>query len=347
MSRTITALFDTRADAEAGKQRLLAADVDANHVQIHDQDSLGSQGYSTHSQRGVWNNTKNAFLPDEDRHTYEEGIRRGGVLLTADIDGDADDAGRAVQALEAANSVDIDERAGQWRQQGWDYNSAAGAAAGGTAYAAGRTATTGTATTGTTGTTGGEEHIQLAEEQLVVGKREVQHGGVRVRSYVTERPVQEQVRLREEHVNIERRPVSGAVSGNADALFQERTVDVTATAEEAVVGKTARVTEELVVSKTADTRVETINETVRKTEVEIDQTGGRTDAGYGTTGTSGTTGTATGAVGGVANKAAGLGQEALGNVKQAVGGLTGSESLKQSGQAQERAGEARQGKRPD
>lgn len=63
---------------------------------------------------------KHAFLPDEDRHIYEEGLRRGGVLLTADIDGD--DAGEAIRALEdvSVNSVDIDERATLWKLQGWN-----------------------------------------------------------------------------------------------------------------------------------------------------------------------------------------------------------------------------------
>ena len=62
-------------------------------------------------------------------------------------------------------------------------------------------------------------------------------------------------------------------SGNLDnsALFQDKTIEMTETAEEAVVAKQARVTEELVVSKTADTRTETITDTVRKTEVDIDE----------------------------------------------------------------------------
>jgi stress response protein YsnF len=54
-----------------------------------------------------------------------------------------------------------------------------------------------------------EEHIPLVEEELRVGKREVNRGGARVRSYVREVPVHEQVSLREEHVDVERRPVSG------------------------------------------------------------------------------------------------------------------------------------------
>ena len=130
MSRTLTALFDTRADAEAGRQRLLDARVDADNIKIHDKSSVGDTGYSSHDTPGLWASIKNAFLPDEDRHVYEEGVRRGGFLLTADID--SDDAGEAIRALEdvSVNSVDIDERASQWKSQGWNPPSAGAAAAG-------------------------------------------------------------------------------------------------------------------------------------------------------------------------------------------------------------------------
>lgn len=117
MSRTLTALFDTRADAEAGRQRLLDARVDADNIKIHDKSSVSEAGYSSREEPGMWTSIKNAFLPDEDRHVYEEGMRRGGFLLTADIDGD--DAGEAIRALEDVNGIDIDERASQWKAQGW------------------------------------------------------------------------------------------------------------------------------------------------------------------------------------------------------------------------------------
>lgn len=118
-----------------------------------------------------------------------------------------------------------------------------------------------------------EERIQLAEESLVVGTREVERGHIRVRSRIVETPVQEQVTLREEHVEIARRSVDAPVS-DADALFRDRTIEVAATAEEAVISKQARVVEEVVVSKDASRRVETISDTVRHTEVDI-QDGGR------------------------------------------------------------------------
>ena len=278
MSSTITAMFDSRADAEAAKERLKASNVDTDHIHVHDKSSAGyrEQGYSTHQDRGMWDSIKNAFLPDEDRHTYEEGVRRGGAVLTADVD--EDDVARAVQVLEEAGSVDVDDRAGQWRQSGWAYQ-AGGDMAGGAALGGFGDRDTGARDAGSQ-----EEVIPVVEEQLVVGKRDVSRGGVRVRSYVTETPVHEQVRLRNERVNVERRPVDRELSGSDDA-FRERTIDMTATGEEAVVGKTARVVEEVVVSKSADERVEQIDETVRRTDVEIDRDEG-TDvsrgSGFGT-----------------------------------------------------------------
>lgn len=134
--------------------------------------------------------------------------------------------------------------------------------------AAGRTGTgTGTETRGA-GVE--EERIPLVEEKLVVGKREVETGGIRVRSRIVEKPVSEQVTLRDEHVEVERRPVDERVE-NPGALFKERTVEMTETDEEAVVAKEARVREEMVVRKDVDRHVEQISDTVRHTEVDVDQ----------------------------------------------------------------------------
>ena len=120
------------------------------------------------------------------------------------------------------------------------------------------------------------EPVPVVEEQLRVGKRETGHGRVRVRSYVVETPVNEQVQLTEERVSIERRPVDRPVTG-ADA-FQERSIEAETRGEEAVVSKEARVVEEIGLRKEAETRTETISDTVRHTEVEIedDTTGGST-----------------------------------------------------------------------
>ena len=73
------------------------------------------------------------------------------------------------------------------------------------------------------------------------------------------------------------------------SAFQDRTIEMQAPSEEAVVGKEARVVEEIGVRKEATERVETVRDTVRHTEVEVEDT--RTQAspttGTSTTGTSG------------------------------------------------------------
>jgi uncharacterized protein (TIGR02271 family) len=159
---------------------------------------------------------------------------------------------------------------------------AAGSAAAGQAPLPGRDTPTGRTTTApmqaaapTTGNptpraTGAADAIPLVEERLRVGKRDVDHGSVRVRSYVVETPAEAQVNLRQEHVQVERRPVDrppGAVGG---ADFQDHVIEATESAEEAVVGKEARVREEVVLRKTADQRTETIADTVRHTEVKVE-----------------------------------------------------------------------------
>ncbi|MGI3902242.1 MAG: DUF2171 domain-containing protein [Janthinobacterium lividum] len=95
------------------------------------------------------------------------------------------------------------------------------------------------------------------------------HGRLRVRSYVVETAVDEQVSLRSETVQVDRRPVDQVVSAT-DALFQDRTIEVEEFAEEAVVSKEARVVEEISLRKEAHDRTETIRDTVRHTEVYIE-----------------------------------------------------------------------------
>lgn len=118
----------------------------------------------------------------------------------------------------------------------------------------------------------GSETIPVVEEQVSVGKRRVLRGGVRVTSTVTERPVEETVRLREETVDVERKQADRKLSPQeADKAFQEKTVEMTETAEEAAVKKEARVVEEVALRKTAEEHEEKIHETARRTDVKVEQ----------------------------------------------------------------------------
>jgi uncharacterized protein (TIGR02271 family) len=127
-----------------------------------------------------------------------------------------------------------------------------------------------------------EERIPVIDERLTVGKRETEHGRVRIRSYVVESPVQEQVTLRQEQVEVERRPVDRPVTAG-DEVFQDRTIEARETAEEAVVSKEARVTEEVVIRKDVEEHDETIRDTVRETRVEVEDERAGRSATQGTT----------------------------------------------------------------
>ncbi len=115
--------------------------------------------------------------------------------------------------------------------------------------------------------------IPVVQEQLKVGKREVQRGGVRVFSRVVETPVNESIGLREEHVNVQRRAVDEPISTADSSAFKEQSIEMRETAEEAVVEKSARVVEEVTINKEVTQREQQINDTVRHTEVEVEQLG--------------------------------------------------------------------------
>ncbi len=116
----------------------------------------------------------------------------------------------------------------------------------------------------------GEAVIPIVEEEMSVGKRSVDAGGVRVYRRVVEIPVEDSVSLREEHVSVDRHAVDRPVT-DADLLSGgDRVIELTETAEEAVVGKSARVVEEVHVGKQVSEHTEHIQDSVRRTEVEVE-----------------------------------------------------------------------------
>jgi stress response protein YsnF len=116
------------------------------------------------------------------------------------------------------------------------------------------------------------ETVQEVEEALSVGKRKVASGGVRVTTHVSERPVQRTVTLREESVEAGRKRADRVLSPEeAEAAFEGRTVEVLGTSEEAVVRKEARVVGEVTLGKQTTERKETVRDTVRRTEVEVEE----------------------------------------------------------------------------
>jgi uncharacterized protein (TIGR02271 family) len=226
----------------------------------------------------------NAGVPEEEAEYYSEGVRRGGTLVSVRVEDNL--AQRAADIMNRHHAIDIDERAATWRASGWTPRG----------IATSGTATTGRAVTGATAqpaaTTGrsnagrtersdwkeGEDRakVPVVEERMNVGKREVRSGGVRVYTHMTERPVSEDVTLRQETVDVQRRPVDRPVT-EADLrnAQQGRTIEVTESREVPVVEKQARVVEEISVEKNVQQRQQTVRDTVKHTDVRVEKMPGQ------------------------------------------------------------------------
>ncbi len=113
------------------------------------------------------------------------------------------------------------------------------------------------------------------------------------------------------------------------AGFQEGTFEVRERDEEVVVDKQARVVEEVHIKKNVEQRTETVQDTVRRTDVDVQELGGTTrTTGY--SDTSGTTGyDTTGTTGSASNE--GFVERTLGNANNAVEGNTGLDTDRSGG----------------
>jgi uncharacterized protein (TIGR02271 family) len=267
-------VYDEYSDAQAAMQALLDDGFQrANVVLSNEADAAaGTTTASTKKESGGISGFFRSLFGSEKTEyhdTYAESVRRGSYVLTVQTRDDAE-ADRAAEIMNRFDAVDIDERASQWKQQGWSrYDASAPRYSEEeirkerAAYQATRTA----------GTTTDQTRIPVVEEELKVGKRVVQRGGVRVFRTMTEKPVHEQVQLREEHVHVERHPVDRPATEADMAAFKEGSVEMRESAEEAVVSKTAHVVEEVIVGKDVTERTERVDDTVRRTEVGVEQLG--------------------------------------------------------------------------
>lgn len=207
---------------------------------------------------GIGNFFSSLFGGGDDADRYSRvGDRSSIVTVHAQSE---DEAERAADILDDNGAVDVNERDAAYG------NTTTGTGVVGTAY-------TDTDTTLNTNTTNTGDTIKVVEENLQVGKREVETGGVRVRSRIVERPVEESLRLREERVTVQRTPVNRPATAADLNAFQEGQIEMRETAERAVVSKTANVVEEISVGKEVTEHDEVIRDTVRKTEVDVENLG--------------------------------------------------------------------------
>ncbi len=273
--KTIVGLYNSVAEANKVKTALVSEGYDQNSMRVIDQStsttgseySTGTTGTSTgYNTTGTDHESVGAKIKDffgftgtddSSAHTfddaahrsYTEGITKGGALLAVTVSDE--EAEETADLLSQHGATDIE---GGYGTRGYADRSDAGVAGRGIAAS-----------------TTGDQVIPIVEEELQVGKRQVERGGVRIYSHVVSEPVSESVSLHDERVVVDRRTVDRAAT-DADFTPDPRTIEVRAMGEEAVVGKRSRVVEEVHVGKQATDRTEEISDTVRHTEVDVEPT---------------------------------------------------------------------------
>jgi len=272
MTKTLVALYETVTTAAQVVQELIADDfarhdihLALDHTTSHAVHNATGVQEAAYEGAHVVETLADLGVPYDEAYAYTEGVRRGGALVV--VESSEERAERGMAILQRLHPVNIHERTTQWQQEGWT---------GAEAHA--RTATAPATATPSPqerprapqgGTDDTEVRIPVVQEDISVGTREVERGHVRIASRVTEHPVEEAVRLREEKVTVERRPVDRPATEADFAAAGKEVIEMTETAEEPVVSKRARVVEEVVVQKEIAEHTETVRGTARHTEVDV------------------------------------------------------------------------------
>lgn len=267
--KTLIALYETEDIARSVESDLIAAGISQSDVRVE-----GGANESQH-EGGIGGFFNWLFGNDDNHRTdadlYAESVRRGDWAVIVDCD-DSTMSTQIESILYRYSPIDVESRGQYFRETGFMAYSPDSPL-----FTKEQIETDRAQYQSQYGTmnTGEEATLDVVEEEIAVGKRQVERGGVRVRSYVTERPVEASVNLREEHVRVERRVVDRPAT-EADFMTHNESIEVTEMAEVPVVSKTARVVEEVTVGKEATEHTETIRDTVRRKDVEVEHTDGTT-----------------------------------------------------------------------
>jgi uncharacterized protein (TIGR02271 family) len=291
MSQTVIGIFATSSEAQEAKQALISSgfelsQIDVNHNVDTDTDRT-TDGQQTDTGGRIGNFFSRLFDDEDESEKYTRAGGRGSIVTVHAIS--AEEAQDAADILDDCGAVDVNEFAGL--NSDTDATYATGNTTYGTTGASYASVVDDNDDLTTRNTSYGSvvddsdeltttnayretvdsdldaDSIPVIEETLNVGKREVETGGVRLRSRIIERPVEETIRLREEHIDINRRPVNREATEADFANFKEGTIELTEHAEVSMVSKDARVVEEVSVNRSVEEKEEIIRDTVRRTEV--------------------------------------------------------------------------------
>jgi stress response protein YsnF len=259
MSHTVIGIFNSADEANDAVQQLLQNGYNNNEVD-YSGSATNYSGTDTHddNESGISRFFKNLFGDNDESKRYSNAARNR-YLVTVHASSE-DEARRASNLLDEFGAIDVDTDEDDSNYTGSETSSYTGDETG--SYR-------NTASDYRFDDDNENKKIPVIEEELNVGKRVVQTGGVRVRSRIVEKPVEETIRLREERVNIERNKVNRPADDD-DFENLEDTIEVKEHAEVPVVNKEARVVEEVGINKSVNEREETIRDNVRRQDVEVE-----------------------------------------------------------------------------
>lgn len=247
----IVAVYDKTAKARDAMRALENAGFLTNDISLLNRDALTNTDVND---AGLWRRLFGHDVGESQSSVYSRAIETGGAVLSLRLP--ESEVPRAMRILDIHPPQNLNERAADWNASGTFTSKAS---------------TPPLAPKGTnTVITGKEEILRLAEEHLDVVKRLVETGKARIRRFVVEQPVESQITLHEEHAAMLRRPVT---DGKAlkDVDWTDKTIEVTETAEQAVVNKTAHIAEEVVIRKEGSDHIETVRDKVRRQQVEMER----------------------------------------------------------------------------
>jgi uncharacterized protein (TIGR02271 family) len=233
---TVLCLFHTREHAQEALADLQRSDIPAKSISV-----INGKSSSSSAAGQSLSALQQLDLPEGDRRMLSDGLNAGGSIIV--VSGPEAYTDTAEDIFNRHRAAQVDEKVitdDTGRQPVAAMNTNADAV------------------------------VPVVEEELVVGKRQVQRGGVRVYSHVVETPVEEKVTLEQERAIVERHPVNRPVTEADLEKLRIQSVEITESEEVPVVEKSARVVEEVLVSKETTERTEHVTDTVRRTEVEVE-----------------------------------------------------------------------------
>jgi len=244
----VVSVYDTVDRAKSALNVLKSSGIDVSDVSLLDRNTLGTGVDQQHV--GLWRRLFGENVWDHEAAVYGDTLRRGGAVLA--VRTPKENVAKIMSILDVHEPVDVHEHA---TKIGVDVPIEAKALV---------------TTPGTVTGADRDEVLRLAEEQINVGKRIFETGTTRIRRFVTERPVEAQVNLHEEHAKVVRRAITDP-NYIADIDWSDKEYTVTETAEEPVISKTARVVEEVALGREGSERTETVRDTVRRQQVEVEK----------------------------------------------------------------------------